>query len=271
MRAEDLHDRDGRRPWRRRRFRPACEKLELRALLTTIAPNLPGKHYPAPDVQQFVPFLYPPGTPQPTANEVKRESFVAKGYGRYTIGPGQFNTQTISIHGFGKPMTSNISRELHFQYVVFEPTDPSKAVDGTMNLVGGNYLQNSTDLILYLVGPTSSLVNGLPTSLYFTIDANTPSSTAFAETGAALPAFSNFPTNYFTSSGTLAPSPGSPGSLGPPTSVDNWGMALGVVTFKYVPDKHAQRGSLGSGTVIVEMSGLRNSSGAQSQDDQQFN
>ena len=125
-------------------------------------------------------------------------------------------------------MTSNISRKMHFQFVVFEPTNSSQAVDGTINLVGGNYLQNSSDLILYLVGPTSSEVNGLPTNLYFTMDANTPSSTSFSETGAALPAFTNFPTNYFTSSGNLAPSPGSPGSLGPPTSVDNWGMALGM-------------------------------------------
>ena len=124
---------------------------------------------------------------------------------------------------------------------------------------------------MYLIGPTSSEVNGLPTSLYFTTDANTPSATAFAETGSTLPGFSNFPANYFTSSGTLAPPPGSPGSLGPPTSVDNWGMALGKVTFKYVPDKHPAPGSLGSGTVIVEMTGLRNYSGAQSQDDQQYN
>jgi hypothetical protein len=271
MRAQDPHDRNGRRPWQRYRFQPACENLELRALLTTIAPNLPGKHYPAPDVQQFVPLLYPPGTPQPTANEVKRESFVAKGYGTYSIGPGQFNTQTITIHGSGKPMTSNISRRMHFQYVVFEPTDPSQPVDGTINLVGANYLQNATDLILHLIGPTSSEVNGLPTSLYFTTDANSASATAFAETGTTLPGYSNFPANYFTASGALAPSPGSPGSLGPPTSVDNWGMALGVVTFKYVPDKHPHPGSLGSGTVVVEMTGLRNYSGAQSQADQQYN
>ena len=100
---------------------------ELRALLTAIAPNLPGKHYPyAFDVQQFVPPLYPPGTPQPTAAEVERESFVAKGYGQYTIGPGEFDTQTISIHGFGKPMTSNISRKMHFQFVIFEPVNSSR-------------------------------------------------------------------------------------------------------------------------------------------------
>ena len=56
-----------RRPWRRHRLRPAVREAWSRcALLTTMAPNLPGKHYPAPDVQQFVPYLYPPGTPQPT-------------------------------------------------------------------------------------------------------------------------------------------------------------------------------------------------------------
>ena len=142
---------------------------------------------------------------------------------------------------------------------------------GTINLVGGNYLQNSTDLILYLVGPTSSEVNGLPTNLYFTMDANSPSSTAFAETGGRFPAFSNFPANYFTASGNLAPSPGSPGSLGPPTSVDNWGMALGDATFKYIPDKHPEHGKPWFGYCRRRTFGPAKRSGAQSQDDQQYN
>ncbi len=273
MREITARNRVGRPHSPRREFALACECLETRALMSSqpLGPNLPGKHYPAPDVQKFVPYLYPAGTPQPTAVEVERESFVAKGVGRYTIGPGRFNTQALTIHGFGKPMTSNISQRMHFQFVVFEPTNSSQAVYGTINLVGSNYLQNSTDLILYLEGPTTSEVNGLPTHLYFVTDANSPSSTAFAETGGALPGSSNYPANYFTAAGNLAPSPGTPGSLGPPTSVDNWGMALGDATFKYVPDKHPTPGSLGSGTVIVELSGLRNYSGAQSQDDQQYN
>jgi hypothetical protein len=271
MRARNSDDRDGRTGAPRRALEPACESLEHRALLSSLGPNLPGKHYPAPNVQQFVPLLYPPGTPQPTAAEVKRESFIAKGVGRYTIGPGQFNTQAVTIYGYGKPMTGNFSQRLHFQFVVFEPTDPSQAVDGTINLVGANYLQNSTDWILHLVGPTTSEVNGLPTSLYVVTDSNSPSSTAFAETGGALPAFSNYPANYFTAAGNLAPAPGTPGSLGPPTSVANWGMALGSATFKYIPDRHPQAGSDGSGTVIVELAGLRNYSGAQSQFDKQYN
>ena len=48
----------------------------------------PASTIPAPDVQQFVPILYPPGTPQPTAAEVQRESFVAKGYGPIHDRPG---------------------------------------------------------------------------------------------------------------------------------------------------------------------------------------
>ncbi len=116
----------------RRRCRPGLESLEGRDLLSShpLGPSLPGKHYPAPDVQQFVPILYPPGTPQPTAAEVSRESFIAKGYGTYTVGPGRFDTQSLTIHGFGKPMTSNLSRRFHFQYEITEPVNPSARSHG---------------------------------------------------------------------------------------------------------------------------------------------
>ena len=257
-----------------RRYRPGLESLEGRDLPSShpLGPALPGKHYPAPDVAQFVPILYPPGTPQPTAAEVARESFIAKGYGTYTIGPGQFDTQALVIHGFGKPMTSNFSRRFHFQYQVTEPVNKAQAVTGVMSLVGGNFLQNSALQILDLIGPTGTETsNGLPASLYFIPDANETQATAFAGTGSTLPGFENFPTNYFTASGALAPPPGSPGSLGPPTSVDNWNMGLGIATFKYIPDPHPAAGSLGSGTVVVVLRGLLNYSGAQSQFDQQYN
>jgi hypothetical protein len=256
-----------------RRWRPGFESLEGRDLPSShpLGPALPGKHYPAPDVQQFVPILFPPGTPQPTAAEVARESFIAKGSGRYTVGPGGFSTQSLVIHGYGKPMTSNLSRRFHFQYQIAEPVNTGQAVTGVMSLVGGNFLQNSALQILDLIGPTGTEVNGLPTRLYFVPDANQTQSTAFAGTGTTLPGFSNFPMNYFTASGALAPPPGSPGSLGPPTSVDNWNMGIGIATFTYAPDQHPVRGSLGSGTVVVVLRGLLNYSGAQSQNDQQFN
>ena len=256
-----------------RRCRPGLESLEGRDLLSShpLGPALPGKHYPAPNVQQFVPILFPPGTPQPTAAEIARESFVAKGHGTYTVGPGQFDTQTITIHGYGKPMTSNLSRRFHFQYVVTEPTNPALAVTGVISLVGGNFLQNSALQILDFIGPTGTEVNGLPTRLFWIPDANASQSTPFAGTGTTLPGYSNFPANYFLPSGALAPPPGSPGSLGPPTSVDNWNMGLGIATFTYIPNKHSTAGSLGSGTVIVELTGLLNYSGAQSQFDKAYN
>jgi hypothetical protein len=256
-----------------RKCRPGLENLEGRDLPSShpLGPALPGKHFPAPDVSQFVPILYPPGTPQPTAAEVARESFIAKGVGRYTIGPGRFDTQALAIHGFGKPMTSNFSRRFHFQYQVTEPVNKDQAVTGVMSLVGGNFLQNSAIDIIDFIGPTGTEVNGLPTSLFWVPDANQTQATAFAGTGSTIPGFANFPANYFTASGALAPPPGSPGSLGPPTSVDNWNMGLGIATFTYIPDRHPVAGSLGSGTVIVVLKGLRNYSGAQTQFDQQFN
>jgi hypothetical protein len=262
-------DRGG--PGRRRR-RPLIESLEARELLAShpLGPTLPGRHYPAPDVQQFVPILYPPGTPQPTAAEIARESFDFKGTGRYTIGPGGFSDQSITIHGYGKPGTSNLSRRFHFQFLVTEPSRsaPNQVVYGNMNFVAGNFLQNSADLIVDLVGPKGTEVNGLPTHLYWIPDANQASSGPFAETGIAFPAHSNFPANYFNAQGV----PVSPLSQGlPPTTVNNWGLGLGDASFKYVPDAHPVKGSLGSGTVIVVMHGLINLSGAQSQADKNIN
>jgi hypothetical protein len=140
-----------------------------------------------------------------------------------------------------------------------------------MSLVGGNFLQNGSDLILDLLGPTSTEINGLPSRLFWIPDANASSGTPFAGTGATLPGYSNFPTNYFTSSGTLAPPPGSPHGLGPPTSVSNWNMGLGDAIFKYVPDQRVVQGSLSSGTVFVVLRGLLNYSGAQSQFDKNYN
>ena len=254
----------------RRRRRPAIETLETRELLAShpLGPTLPGKHYPAPDVQRYVSILYPPGTPQPTAAEIQRESFEFKGSGNYTIGPGGFSDQSITIHGYGKPGTSNLSRRMHFQFLITEPsaTAPQQAVTGAINLVAGNYLQNGADLVLNVAGPTGTEVNGLPTQLYWSFASQ--GSTAFAGTGQALPAFNNFPSNYFTAQGV----PVSPLSQGlSPTSVSNWSLGIGQMQLQYVPDHHPQPGSLGSGTVVMVLHGLLNYSGAQSQADKNLN
>jgi hypothetical protein len=242
--------------------------LESRDLPTShpLGPALPGQHFPAADVQQFVPLLYPPGTPQPTPAEIARESFVAKAVGRYTLGPPRFDTQSSTIHGYGRSATSNLSRAMHFQYVVFEPSDPSQPVTGTMNFLGQNFLQQGTQFILDLMGPTGTEVDGLPTHLYWAHDS--ASAAPSSGNGAGLPAYGNFPPNYFTASGVLT----SPLSQGlPPTSVANWNLGAGDATFKYVPDKRPVPGSLGSGTVYLVFRGLLNYSGATATADKNYN
>jgi hypothetical protein len=248
----------------RRRLRPVLDGLETRVLLDTEGPALPGIHDPAADVQQFVPYLYPPGTPQPTRAEVARESFVAKGIGEYTVGPGRFDTQQISIHGFGKSAGSNISLVSHFQYAIFEPTDPTQPVTGVFHLFVEDFPATGGSLILDVQGPTGSEVDGLPTHLYWVHDPS--SGTFFTGTGSSIPGYINFPTNYFTPSGNLTNAVYNGGV----SSVDNWNLGLGDVTFKYIPDKHPEKGTLGSGKVIVVVRGLINNASVQSADDENY-
>src|SRR5262249_16306290 len=180
MNPNDSRDRG---PLRRR---PSIEALEARDLPAShpLGPALPGKHYPAPHVQQFVSILYPPGTPQPTAAEIRRQSFDFKGIGHYTVGPGRFRDEALTIHGYGKPGTSNQSRRFHFQFVITEPssTATDQAVYGAIGFVAGNFLQNSAQLNLNFVGPKGTEVDGLPTHLYWISDANSSTSGPSAAT-----------------------------------------------------------------------------------------
>jgi hypothetical protein len=246
-----------------RKCQPGVEGLDTRDLLSA---NVMGeaaarRSATAADVAQFVPILYPAGTPQPTAAEVARETFIAKGVGRYTVGPGRFDTQSLTIRGHGKPATSSFSQNMNFQFLIFEPKDTSQTVNGAINFTSRSYLQNGANLVLDLVGPTSTEVGGLPTHLYWAHDA--ASGTAFNGTGGALPAYGNFPRNYFTADGVPV-APGSANSPGPPSSVNNWNLGIGDATFTYIPDKHPVAGSVASGTVIIVFRGLLNYSGAQS-------
>jgi hypothetical protein len=268
MRPHNPHH--GRRP---SRSRPGFEALEARHLPAShalaAAVPFPGGHPPAADVQQFVPVLYPPGTPQPTAAEIQRQSFVAKAVGRYSLGPGRFDTQAITIHGYGKPSRSNVSLKSRFQYILFEPTNPSNPVYGEFNLLAGNALQSGANIILDMQGPTGTEVHGLPTHLYWAHDIS--SGTVFTGSGYTFPGSNNFPANYLDSQGAPAnPPPGSPGG-GAPSSVNNYNMGFGDATFTYIPDPRPVPGTLGSGKVIVTIRGLLNTSGAQNPIDKNYN
>lgn len=256
----------GPRGSRARRARPTLEGLESREVLATLGPALPGRHFPAIDVQQFVPILYPPGTPQPTPAEVQRESFTARTVGYYTVGPGRFSTQSLTIHGYGKKATSNFSGRMRFQFYIFEPSSSNGTVTGVLNLLPANALNTGSTLIFDLSGPTGTEVHGLPTHLNWVHDST--SGTMFTGAGTAIPGFSNFPGNYLNSDGMLT-SPLANGN--PPSSVNNWNMGVGDVRFQFIPNAHHRDGTLGSGRVIMVLHGLLNSSGALNPADKGYN
>ena len=248
--------------------------LETRELLAShpLGPALPGRHYPAPDVQQFVPILYPPGTPQPTAAEIPRESFDFKGTGHYTIGPGRLQRPVdhdprLRQAGDQQPVAA-VPLPVPDHRAVELP-HRARSVYGNINFVAGNYLQNSADLDPRLRRADGHRGQRPAHAPLLDLGRQPGQLRAVRRDGLGLPgATRNFPSNYFNAQGV----PVSPLSQGlPPTSVNNWGLGLGDATLKYVPDAHPQKGSLGSGTVVVVMHGLMNYSGAQSQADKNIN
>ena len=135
--------------------------------------------------------------------------------GRYTMGPGRFDTQAITITAIGKPSRSNVSLKSHFQYIIFEPTNPSNPVYGEFNILAGNTAQSGANIILDVQGPTGTEVSGLPTHLFWTHDIS--SGVVFTGSGYTFPARGNFPGSYINNQGLPAkPPPGSPGGGLPP-------------------------------------------------------
>jgi hypothetical protein len=234
----DTHERP--RRWRR----PALEILEGRALLSShpLGPPFPGHHYPAPGVEQFVPLLFPPGTPQPTPQEVERESFRAKAVGTYTVGPGRFADQALTIKGGGKAATSNFSFAARFQFIIFEPKDPTQPVTGVIHYLPANFLQSGGGIILDFSSPTGTEVNGLPTHLNWRHDG--ASGVPFVGAG-TLPIFSGTEPIPETDKTT-------------PSTIVDFNLGAGVTTLKYIPDAHPVPGTMGSGKVIIVTKGLLN-------------
>ncbi len=115
MRAQDPHDRNGRRPcaappvptgMREPRAVAPCSHRWGRTFRASISPHRTSSNSCRSSIHQARRSRPPP------RSSANRSS--PRGIGRYTIGPGQFDTQTITIHGYGKPMTSNISRKVAF-------------------------------------------------------------------------------------------------------------------------------------------------------------
>ena len=225
----------------RRRYRPAVEGLEARDLPSHVLPTAAqtnADRLPSPAfIQQIVQLLYGPNsqTPMnPTPTEVRRQIFVARWEGKYTVGPPRFSDRASTIHVYGVSGGSNQFLKGKFQIVLFPPSDPNATptpgdpyanqVTGVAGLFPQDILQSSSTLVLDLNGTPApgSSADALPTHLSWTYDSNT-SAGAYAA-----------PMGFLQGAGTL--------------------------DIKWIPDARPLAGTMGSGKAIVTFQGLINTS-----------
>jgi hypothetical protein len=271
------------------RCRPGLEGLETRALMsttTTTAASTPISSL----VKGFVRQLYgpvtitrptivdgkvfPPGTytdvPQPTAAEVKRQTFTARFVGSYFVGPPRFSNQAETIHIFsnGKNATSNQFLRARAQVLLFPPADPHATpttndpvagqVAGLVTFYPSNTLSTGNALFLdptNMPGVASNdpraLDHGMPSHLAVSFD-------ALSGGIYAAPEFITTPAQV-TDAATGVPIVPLPGASAGAVSV--FATGTGVLDIKYIPDPHPRAGTLGSGTAIVTVQALINNSG----------
>jgi hypothetical protein len=210
---------------------------------------------------------FPPGTyaaPQMTPSEIHRETFWAEFVGHYSVGAPRFSNQSSTIHIFsdGRNVTSNQSLDGRAQLLIFPPADPTASpttldpvagkVTGLFSFFAANALQSGTVLFAEVTNlpdvassDPSMLDNGLPSQLQFIIDPNGVSGGIYST-----PAYT-----VTTASGQSSLITGGSGGA---VAFNQGG---GVVDIKYIPTNHLRAGASQSGTVIVRMQGLINTTG----------
>jgi hypothetical protein len=210
---------------------------------------------------------YPPGTysvPQMTASEIRRETFWAEFVGHYSVGAPRFTDQSATIHidSDGRNVTSNQSLNGRAQLLLFPPADPTASpttldplagkVAGLFSFFTANALQSGDSLFAEVTNlpnvassDPSMLDHGLPSQLQFLIDPNGVSGGIYST-----PAYT-----VTTASGQSSLITGGSGGA---VAFNQGG---GVVDIKYIPTNHLRAGASQSGTVIVRLQGLINTTG----------
>lgn len=219
-------------------------------------------------LQSLVSTLYAPvdgsPVPQPTPSEVRRQTFWLEFVGHYWVGAPRFANQSATIHIYsdGRNVTSNQSLLGRAQLLVFPPADPTATpttldpvagqVTGLFSYFAANVLQSGTVLFADTTNPPGVLSNdpsmldhGLPSKLQFTIDPNGVSGGIYAT-----PTYT-----VTTAAGQSSPAAGGSGG-----AVANHSGA-GQIDIKYIPTNHLLDDAKQSGTVIVRMQGLINTTG----------
>lgn len=194
----------------------------------------PGPFLNPAVIAQSANLLYGPNslTPMtPTPQEIKREIFTARWAGHYTIGPPRFNDRANTIHLYGVEGGSNAFLKGKFQIALFPPSDPNATPNpgspyagqttGVAGLIPQNFLQSGGLLVLDIHGVqgVADANSAMPTHLTWTFDVD---------------------------------------SGGPFLTATDFTQGTGTLNIVYRPDRHAQPGTMGSGTAIVTFQGLYN-------------
>jgi hypothetical protein len=127
------------------------------------AATTPSLIHNTPLEQQLVALNYPPGTPQPTPREVRRQAFAANFSGEYHTGPGRFTDQamTIELVAFGG---GNFSYHTNLEGVLYTPVDAvNNTPVGLITLFPRNVLTTGTTFSFDLTG-TGNNAQGLPST-----------------------------------------------------------------------------------------------------------
>ncbi len=210
---------------------------------------------------------FPPGTysvPQPTPAEIHRETFWMEFVGHYDVGPPRFSDQSSTIHIYsdGRDVTSNQSLNARAQVLLLPPADPTASpttddpmagqVAGLLSFFPANALQSGSSLfaeITNLAGVASDdprmLDHGLPAHLQFIIDPGGVSCGLYS-------------TPAYTVTTAAGQSSDIVGGSGGAVAFNQGG---GEIDITYVPTDHLRGGAAQSGTVIVRVQGLINTTG----------
>jgi hypothetical protein len=226
----------------------------LYAPITTTSPVTVGG-------QTFPPGTYP--VPQPTPAEIRRETFWAEFVGHYYVGAPRFSSQSSTIHIYsnGRDVTSNQTLNARAQVLLLPPADPSASpttndpmagqVAGLLSLFPANALQSGSSLfasMTNLPGVASNdpamLDHGLPSHLQFTLDTGGVTGGVYS-----VPAYT-----VTTAAGQSSQIVGGNGG-----AVSFQGG--GEIDITYIPTNHLRAGARQSGTVIVRVQGLINTTG----------
>jgi hypothetical protein len=212
--------------------------------------------------------LYAPvdgsAVPRPTPSEVRRQTFWIQFKGHYSVGAPRFSDQasTIHIYSNGRSATSNQSLNGRAQLLIFPPADPTATpttndpiagnIAGLFTMFTANTLQSGDSLFAQLTNVSgvasndpSALDHGLPSELSFTIDPGGVSGGIYST-----PAYT-----VTTAEGqSSAINGGSAGAVA-------FNQGGGRVEITYEPTRGRNGAASESGTVIVRMQGLINTTG----------